>query len=66
MNIQSVPFRKEAPERPWDPTLPILRDSSKCIKCLRCVSVCERVQSLGCGRSLFRGPHHRAHPGACG
>lgn len=47
MNIQSVPFRKEAPERPWDPTLPILRDSSKCIKCLRCVSVCERVQSLG-------------------
>ena len=57
MNLQSVPFRKEAPERPWDPTLPILRDSSKCIKCLRCVSVCERVQSLGVWEVTGSGAH---------
>ena len=57
MNIQSVPFRKEAPERPWDPTLPILRDSSKCIKCLRCVSVCERVQSMGVWEVTGSGAH---------
>ena len=57
MNIQSVPFRKEATERPWDPTLPILRDSSKCIKCLRCVSVCERVQSLGVWEVTGSGAH---------
>lgn len=57
MNIQSVPFRKEAPERPWDPALPILRDSSKCIKCLRCVSVCERVQSLGVWEVTGSGAH---------
>ena len=57
MNIQSVPFRKEASERPWDPTLPILRDSSKCIKCLRCVSVCERVQSLGVWEVTGSGTH---------
>lgn len=57
MNIQSVPFRKEASERPWDPTLPILRDSSKCIKCLRCVSVCERVQSQGVWEVTGSGAH---------
>lgn len=57
MNIQSVPFRKEASERPWDLTLPILRDSSKCIKCLRCVSVCERVQSLGVWEVTGSGAH---------
>lgn len=57
MNIQSVPFRKEASERPWDPTLPILRDSAKCIKCLRCVSVCERVQSLGVWEVTGSGAH---------
>ena len=57
MNIQSVPFRKEASERPWDPTLPILRDSSKCIKCLRCVSVCERVQFLGVWEVTGSGAH---------
>ena len=57
MNIQKVPFRNEATERPWDKTLPILRDSSKCIKCLRCVSVCERVQSLGVWEVTGSGAH---------
>lgn len=57
MNIQSVPFRNEITERPWDPTLPILRDSTKCIKCLRCVSVCERVQSLGVWEVTGSGAH---------
>ena len=57
MNIQEVPFRSEATERPWDKTLPILRDSSKCIKCLRCVSVCERVQSLGVWEVTGSGAH---------
>ncbi|MDY3993704.1 MAG: NADH-dependent [FeFe] hydrogenase, group A6 [Evtepia sp.] len=57
MNIQSVPFGKAASERPWDNTLPILRDSSKCIKCLRCVSVCERVQSLGVWEVTGSGAH---------
>ena len=57
MNIQEVPFRNEATERPWDKTLPILRDSSKCIKCLRCVSVCERVQSLGVWEVTGSGAH---------
>ncbi|MDD7288140.1 MAG: [Fe-Fe] hydrogenase large subunit C-terminal domain-containing protein, partial [Clostridiales bacterium] len=57
MNIQAVPFTKAAFERPWDNTLPILRDSSKCIKCLRCVSVCERVQSLGVWEVTGSGAH---------
>ncbi len=57
MNIQSVPFRNEITERPWDPTLPILRDSTKCIKCLRCVSVCERIQSLGVWEVTGSGAH---------
>lgn len=57
MNIQQVPFRNQVSERPWDPTLPILRDSSKCIKCLRCVSVCDRVQSLGAWEVTGSGAH---------
>ncbi len=57
MNIQSVPFGKATSERPWDNTLPILRDSSECITCLRCVSVCERVQSLGVWEVTGSGAH---------
>ena len=30
-----------------DTTLPLVRDRSKCIKCMRCIQVCEKVQSVG-------------------
>ncbi len=30
----------------WDNTLPLIRDESKCIKCLRCIQVCDKIQSL--------------------
>jgi NADH-quinone oxidoreductase subunit G len=40
-------FREDTPEDNWDATLPLIRDDSKCIKCYRCVSVCDKVQSLG-------------------
>ena len=29
---------------PWDADFPLQRDSSKCIKCMRCVAICEKVQ----------------------
>ncbi|MGM9565828.1 NADH-dependent [FeFe] hydrogenase, group A6 [Evtepia sp.] len=57
MNIQHVPFSQNAARRPWDPTLPILRDSTKCIKCLRCVSICDRVQSLNVWEVTGSGAH---------
>ena len=28
----------------WDETFPLQRDASKCIKCMRCVAECEKVQ----------------------
>ena len=31
----------------WHRDLPIVRDDSKCIKCMRCVQICENVQGLG-------------------
>lgn len=66
MNIQSVPYELDVQKRPWDSTLPILRDSSKCIKCLRCVSVCDRVQSLGVWEVTGSGAHTtlRVHGGS--
>jgi NADH-quinone oxidoreductase subunit G len=33
------------PNQPED--FPIQRDESKCVKCYRCVSVCEKIQTLG-------------------
>ena len=30
----------------WNTSYPLIRDSSRCIKCMRCVSVCEKVQTM--------------------
>lgn len=30
----------------WTSTFPLVRDAGKCIKCMRCVQICDKVQSL--------------------
>ncbi len=47
LNIIDIPFKMEPERKYWDKSFPLIRDSSKCIKCMRCVQVCEKVQSLG-------------------
>ncbi len=44
--IFELPFEKEVVDIPWDKTFPLIRDSKKCIKCMRCVQICSKVQ--GC------------------
>ncbi|MBQ3062266.1 MAG: iron hydrogenase small subunit [Clostridia bacterium] len=47
LNIYDVPYVEMIEKRPWDCSFPLIRDSAKCIKCMRCVQICEKVQSLG-------------------
>ncbi len=47
LNILRIPFKMEPERRPWNLEFPLFRDSSKCIKCMRCVQICEKVQTLG-------------------
>lgn len=44
--IMSVPYEVKYEKRNWDKSLPLIRDFTKCIKCMRCVQVCDKVQSL--------------------
>lgn len=30
----------------WDIRLPLVRDTGKCIKCMRCIQICEKIQGL--------------------
>lgn len=46
LNIIDVPFKKRLERQPWNKEFPLIRDSAKCIKCMRCVQVCDKVQSL--------------------
>lgn len=33
-------------KKDWNSRFPIIRDEEKCIKCMRCIQVCDRVQDL--------------------
>ena len=47
MNINDVPFQQDFEKNEWDPTFPLIRNAGKCIKCMRCVQICDKVQTLG-------------------
>lgn len=46
MNILDIPYKTEFGEGNWDKTVPLIRNESKCIKCMRCVQVCDKIQSV--------------------
>ena len=46
LNILNLPFEKKVPETRWDRSFPLFRDASKCIKCMRCIQICDKVQTL--------------------
>ena len=46
LGLTHLNYHKEIPAARWDNTFPLIRDASKCIKCMRCVQVCDKVQSL--------------------
>ena len=35
------------PKNDWNPDFPLIRDAQKCIRCMRCIQVCEKIQGLG-------------------
>ena len=46
LNILDLPFEKKVPETRWDRSFPLFRDAAKCIKCMRCIQICDKVQTL--------------------
>lgn len=46
LGISDIPYAQEVPPRRWDMNFPLIRDAGKCIKCMRCVQICDKVQSL--------------------
>ena len=47
LNIIDLPFKERIEHSPWDKSFPLIRDTEKCIKCMRCIQVCDKVQGLG-------------------
>ncbi len=46
LGITSLPFEKKVTYIPWNKNFPLIRESNKCIKCMRCIQICDKVQDL--------------------
>lgn len=46
LGIVEIPYREEIPVAPWNHNFPFIKDAGKCIKCMRCVQVCDKIQDL--------------------
>jgi len=47
LGIIDQPYENTHEKTRWDFNLPLIREASKCVKCMRCVQICEKVQGLG-------------------
>ena len=45
-NIIDNPYEKDVKKNVWPENSYLIRKESKCIKCMRCIEVCDKIQSL--------------------
>ncbi|MBR1690850.1 MAG: [Oscillibacter sp.] len=46
LNIHYQPYEVQPEKTRLDLSVPIVREASKCIKCMRCVQVCDKIQDM--------------------
>ena len=46
LGITEEHFEKQIPKNRWSRRSPLVRDAAKCVKCMRCVQICDHVQQL--------------------
>ena len=47
LGIVDTPFENTYEESAWNMESPLIRDTSKCVKCMRCIQTCDKIQSMG-------------------
>jgi len=57
LGISDLPYEKHLPHQPWNQDYPLIRNNDKCINCLRCIQVCEKVQATGVWDLTNRSSH---------
>ena len=45
-NIRSIPYQLKPEEDKSSGACPIVRDASKCVQCMRCIQICDKVQEV--------------------
>ena len=45
-NLIYNPYPQNVPQKSWSQKSYIIRDESKCVKCMRCIQICDKVQEM--------------------
>ena len=59
LNIVDNPYEQKTPKDKWDMELPFIRKDSKCISCMRCIEVCDKIQGINVWDLIGTGSHAR-------
>ncbi|MCR4817951.1 MAG: [FeFe] hydrogenase, group A [Fretibacterium sp.] len=46
LGVLEFPYHQDLPPLNWDMSFPLIRDAQKCIKCMRCIQICDKVQGM--------------------
>ena len=46
LGINEFPYHEDLPAFDWNMDFPLIRNAQKCIKCMRCVQVCDNIQKM--------------------
>lgn len=57
LNISEMPYSINIEQPNWDLKAPIIRNNEKCIKCMRCVQICDKIQCMHVWDVVNTGSH---------
>lgn len=57
LNVTKMNYDSVIEEKDWDGKSPLIRDASKCVKCMRCVQTCDKVQGMHVWDVVNTGSH---------
>lgn len=46
LGVLDVKYENIAEASKWNYKVPLIRDASKCIKCMRCIQICDKIQGM--------------------
>lgn len=46
LGIIEVPYKLDLPHAQWTEGFPLVRNYEKCIKCMRCIQICDKIQDM--------------------
>lgn len=46
LGVLHFPYHEDLPAFEWNTDFPLIRNAQKCIKCMRCIQICDKVQNM--------------------